>query len=126
VSDQEHQHVWRLPDGPYVVIDTNPPQEPYSCECGAFTHDPKTGEPCPTCHLEDYARRSSRRVTLRGGPLNNTVIAEPGNGWLWFRVDSPEKRAQKIVQYRRSEGDPTVYDFYCNAWTLPVVPLGDR
>jgi hypothetical protein len=49
---EEHQHRWSLPDGPFMVIDTYPPQYPYTCGCGAFTHDPETGAPCSICHPE--------------------------------------------------------------------------
>jgi hypothetical protein len=54
----EHQHEWRLSlDEP--LIDTYPEQHPYVCECGAFTHNPETGEPCSICHPKDYAQRSA-------------------------------------------------------------------
>lgn len=53
-----HEHKWVLPDGPVVVVDTYPEKYPFRCECGAFTHDPETGAPCPICAPEDYARRA--------------------------------------------------------------------
>jgi hypothetical protein len=70
-----HTHEWKLPEGGYVVIDTFPEQHPYSCDCGAFTHDPETGRPCPNCAPEDYARRSFETIRLEDGPFNDAVIA---------------------------------------------------
>jgi hypothetical protein len=60
----EHTHNWRLPEGGFIVIDTLPEQLPYHCECGAFTHDPATGDPCPICApgaLEEPRRQIKER-----------------------------------------------------------------
>lgn len=113
-----HVHDWKRPEGGGVVIATYPEQHPYVCECGAFTHDPETGDPCRTCAPEDYAARTTDTVVLQGGPFGGAVIARPVDRQVWLRVDGPEKRAQKIVQYRRDESGAWV--FYCNAWTLPL------
>ena len=45
----EHVHKWRLPDGPFLSIDTYPPQYPYECVCGLVTHDRERGTPCRMC-----------------------------------------------------------------------------
>lgn len=54
----EHVHKWLEPEGLFVVIDTYPPEYPYECACGAFTHHPKTGSPCAICHPSDPRLRA--------------------------------------------------------------------
>jgi hypothetical protein len=115
-----HQHDWHLPDGPYMVIDTFPEQLPYICECGAFTHDPETGEPCRMCNPVDWERRTTDLVRLSGGPFNGVFVARPVNNGVYFRTESKGRPAQMIVRYEPSESDSDVWEFRGNTWTHPL------
>lgn len=116
----EHEHRFRLPEGGFFVIDTNPPEYPYTCECGAFTHDPETGAPCEMCAPLDYALRGPT-ILLRGGPFDGQRITRPVNRSVYLRVDPPEERVQKIVSYEQTD-DRDVWVFRWNAWTKPFEP----
>lgn len=117
----EHEHKWELATSG-VVIATYPEQYPYRCECGAFTHDPKTGAPCPTCAPQDWARRTDDLITLRGGHFDGEVIPRPISKTINLRVDPVEKRVQLFDHYRQSEDDGNVFEFDWNSWTHPLVP----
>ena len=113
----EHIHEWRLPDGPIYVIGTYPEQYPYVCDCGAFTHDPKTGTPCQTCAPEDWARRTTDLVTLRNGPFDGWTVPRPLNASVYYRQD--EGRVQRCSLYRRSD-DRDIWMFGGYIWTVPT------
>jgi hypothetical protein len=113
----EHEHRFTLPEDGFISIDTYPPQYPYTCECGAFTHDPETGAPCQTCAPLDYALRGPT-ITLKDGPFDGKQITRPVNRSVYLRVDPPEERVQKIVKYVQTD-DPDVWVFESNSWTVP-------
>jgi hypothetical protein len=120
-SEEAHEHEWHIPDGPIFVIDTYPEQYPYLCACGAFTHDPETGNPCRTCAPEDYQQRSTDLITLSGGPFDGRKIVRPVNRSVVIRCDPPNQRVQKHVQYERTD-DRDVWAFRWNNWTVPFEP----
>ena len=114
----DHEHTWHLPEGGFCVIATYPPQYPYVCECGAFTHDPESGAPCEMCAPDDYAKRGPT-ILLQGGPFDGKRIARPVNQSVDIRCDPPERRVQKYVTYKATEDDKNVWKFYSNDWTIP-------
>lgn len=118
--NDEHVHKWKLPEGGFMVIDTFPPQYPYECACGAFTHSPETGEPCATCAGNDYRRRTTNLVRLEGGRLDGKWVPRPLNQTVNFRIDAMEKSVQLFTTYKATD-DPLVWEFYSNDWTVPVV-----
>ncbi len=110
----EHVHDWKLPDGGFIVIDTMPPQYPYHCECGAFTHDTKTGKPCATCASDDYLRRSTDLVQLEGGDYSGKWIVRPSNQSVNLRC-GPESRGRFLI-YKQTD-DKNVWRYWANDWT---------